>query len=76
MQTKCLRCGQCCIAYDVPEINKRGFTACPHLVFGDGGIASCNIYETRPESCKIFTIAGKDGECVIGKIQMQKYKGD
>lgn len=73
-QAKCLRCGQCCIAYDVPEINKRGFTACQHLSF-KGDIAFCNIYETRPESCRIFIIAGKDGECAIGRIQRQK-KGE
>lgn len=46
----CMGCTGCCYSHVIPEINKPAETMCPHAVPGVG----CQIYETRPQSCRDF----------------------
>lgn len=67
MEGKCVRCGECCFAFEVPEISKPDRTWCRHFERGSGSIGVCKIYDSRPQSCRIFILAGVDGECILGK---------
>ena len=54
----CESCTLCCKFMGVEELEKPRNTWCKHCNIGVG----CNIYETRPESCRIY-------ECVWFKTQ-------
>jgi len=50
MWTNCNKCGACClVAPYAPDVNGR----CTHLVGPDAGVYTCDIFDTRPDSCKI-----------------------
>jgi len=70
-KTKCLRCGECCFAFDVPELQKPSHEWCRHFS-RDADVGICNIYNNRPKSCRVFILpAGKGGSCVLGAYIMQ-----
>ncbi len=51
MSFPCFKCGECCRHIgEIPELSEfdRGDGSCVHLV---GNI--CNIYESRPEICRV-----------------------
>lgn len=52
----CGPCRECCIVLDVEALAKPADSPCDHLC-GDG----CAIYDLRPESCRVFTCAWKEG---------------
>ena len=76
MVLNCLECGACCKYLFIPLRTKtreerifyqtRGFRLegdlaieikpCPHLKSDN----KCDIYETRPLSCRVFRVGGKD----------------
>ena len=45
---KCLQCGDCCIRFDVTEIDKPAGVRCQYLDIEN----RCSIYENRPLTCK------------------------
>lgn len=45
---ECGKCGMCCYTSDIIELNKKHYTWCKY--FKD----KCEIYDTRPLSCKSF----------------------
>ena len=45
----CGECTACCTVMGVVELNKAGYTPCPH----DCG--RCAIYESRPKTCRIWS---------------------
>ncbi len=55
----CDGCTVCCKNMGVDELNKPRYTWCQHCEIGKG----CNIYDTRPESCRVY-------ECVWLKTQV------
>ena len=55
----CDGCTACCKVLKIRELNKPGNTWCQHCKLGEG----CGIYETRPESCRVY-------ECIW--LQTQK----
>ena len=52
----CGECKACCTTCVVPELDKGINTPCVHLVQ-----TGCGIYETRPESCRIYNCAWLHG---------------
>ena len=48
---KCLKCGSCCIFFDVSTLNKKANEPCKFLDIPTG---KCNNYEDRPEVCRNF----------------------
>jgi len=52
----CGACTVCCTSLGVPEVNKPRDIECSHLC-GQG----CGIYESRPESCRVFDCLWKQG---------------
>lgn len=55
---KCLRCGTCCTAFDIKEINKEAGERCKHLSPDN----KCTIYEKRPWGCRGYQ---PDELCVL-----------
>ena len=55
---RCDNCTLCCKVMKVRELEKAGNVWCQHCKIGSG----CEIYETRPESCRVY-------ECVWLKSQ-------
>lgn len=55
----CDGCTACCKVLKIRELNKPGNIWCQHCKIGEG----CGIYETRPESCRVY-------ECIW--LQTQK----
>jgi hypothetical protein len=47
----CLKCGVCCIFFDISSLNKKGNTPCAFLDINSG---RCNNYENRPNVCRDF----------------------
>lgn len=70
--SRCLRCGECCYAFEVPEINKPGMSQCKHFSRDENGLGVCHIYSKRPFSCRIFILPDADGVCALGKIKRRK----
>lgn len=54
----CDGCTLCCKLLKIHELNKAGNTWCQHCRIGAG----CDIYDTRPESCRVY-------ECLWLKTQ-------
>lgn len=48
---KCLKCGICCIFFDISTLNKKANVPC---VFLDINTGKCNNYEKRPDACRDF----------------------
>jgi len=46
----CGSCTKCCTVMGVPELKKRPWDECPHVVAGAG----CGIYTERPSGCRKF----------------------
>jgi hypothetical protein len=46
----CGSCTVCCTVMGVPELKKRPWQQCPHVVAGQG----CGIYAERPIGCRQF----------------------
>jgi len=46
----CDGCSACCKVMKIEELNKPAHTWCAHCNIGQG----CAIYETRPESCRVY----------------------
>lgn len=55
-ERSCGGCTACCIAYDVPEMQKGANTPCRNLV--DGG---CGIHLIRPHICRAFLCLWRKG---------------
>lgn len=54
-ERSCGTCTACCTALAIEELDKPGFTACPHVRTNDAnGCAGCGVYETRPGCCRDF----------------------
>lgn len=71
---KCLRCGFCCYAWEVRELNKPEKTFCKYLKYekhGEKIVATCTIYHKKPKECRIFNIASEK-ICPIGKVMIEK----
>ena len=56
MKRQCGECRECCIVLEVDAMRKPADVPCRHLC-GKG----CGIYSRRPESCKVFTCAWREG---------------
>jgi hypothetical protein len=46
---KCLHCGDCCIRFEIPEINKRAGVRCQYLT--DKNLCSIYYKSERPMVC-------------------------
>lgn len=44
----CLQCGDCCVRFEIPEINKPPGVRCQYLNEKN----RCKIYKDRPEICR------------------------
>ena len=49
-EKSCGSCTKCCTVMGVPELKKRPWDECPHVLAGRG----CNIYADRPSGCRKF----------------------
>lgn len=56
----CGECRACCMVFDVPEFGKPRNEMCVHADTGVAG-AGCGIYARRPERCRAFSCAWKQG---------------
>ena len=72
---KCLRCGECCFAFEVPEIQKPSFQKCPYYKITRGK-GTCSIYRNRPYSCRIFVLPDVNGNCALGAIIKERKEED
>jgi len=74
-KVKCLRCGECCYAFEVPEIKKHNHQRCPYFSRDIEGRGICDIYNNRPYSCRIFILpADESGNCALGNVLTEKNK--
>lgn len=48
---RCLKCGTCCIFFDISTLNKKAKEPCHFLDINTG---KCNNYEKRPTVCRDF----------------------
>jgi len=55
---ECLKCGTCCIAFDIKEIGKKAGERCRYL----SDDKTCAIYEKRPWGCRGYR---PDELCVL-----------
>lgn len=46
----CGECGECCVRFDIPELNKAAGKTCRHFNSGAG----CTIYDDRPNTCRAY----------------------
>ncbi len=60
-ERRCRSCTACCSIPAIPELNKPAWTDCVHLGALPNGMRGCTIYETRPEPCRAFVCAWKQG---------------
>lgn len=51
-RNRCGSCTLCCTLVAVGEIEKRGFTRCPHQSDPPALVVGCAIYADRPHSCR------------------------
>ena len=63
----CLQCGDCCLRFDVPEVNKEAGERCQYLTVEN----KCAIYTKRPQICRQHDYPAS--VCPIG-IEKQKKK--
>jgi len=64
---QCLRCGDCCIRFEIPELNKRAGVRCRHLTENN----LCELWD-KPERPKICN--NHDYPAIVCPIGLQNLK--
>lgn len=75
---KCIRCGKCCHFHNKLPCGAHIKTRCVHLSYDDNGLASCDIHETKPETCKrwrcMLTVQHLKAETEGEKQRLEAWK--
>lgn len=74
--SNCVGCGWCCVAFNVPAVDKSAGHACEYLEYighANQGYYVCSIHERKPQMCREFSTPGS--RCPIGAEKLNKCGG-